>query len=165
MIKEKLTPKKALELSEKRAWFHFGENDYQAIKLVGNTLYCLTLRDQQIVEGGFDLGIGAMTHIEETEPPELSESWREEFGVKTTRLLRRLEKEKENPVSPSHYKGEIEAIDAIKVATKDLTGIQATDTGNVIKYMWRWKKKNGVEDLKKAKWYLEHLIKEVENET
>jgi hypothetical protein len=30
--------------------------------------------------------------------------------------------------------------------------------GNVIKYVWRYKKKGGVSDLKKAKWYLERLI-------
>ena len=33
---------------------------------------------------------------------------------------------------------------------------------NVIKYMWRWKEKGGADDLKKARWYLDYLIKEVE---
>lgn len=67
---------------------------------------------------------------------------------------------------PGHYKTEsgLETIDVIKAFTSDLKGIQATDTGNVIKYICRWKKKNGLEDLKKAKWYLEHLINEVEKE-
>lgn len=32
--------------------------------------------------------------------------------------------------------------------------------GAIIKYLWRWRDKNGVEDLKKARWYLEELIKE-----
>lgn len=36
--------------------------------------------------------------------------------------------------------------------------------GNVIKYVSRYKSKNGVEDLKKAKHYLELLIEQVENE-
>jgi hypothetical protein len=36
--------------------------------------------------------------------------------------------------------------------------------GNVIKYVTRYKDKNGVEDLKKAEWYLQRLIKEKENE-
>lgn len=66
---------------------------------------------------------------------------------------------------PSHYQSEsgLEVIDVIKAFTSNLTGIEATDTGNVLKYMCRWKNKNGVEDLKKAKWYLEHLINNVEN--
>lgn len=65
---------------------------------------------------------------------------------------------------PPHYQSEtgLEVIDVIKAYTSDLKGIEATDTGNIIKYICRWKHKNGVEDLKKAKWYLEHLIKEVE---
>ena len=65
---------------------------------------------------------------------------------------------------PPHYQSDtgLEVIDVIKAFTSDLTGIEATDTGNIIKYICRWKHKNGVEDLKKAKWYLDHLIKEVE---
>jgi hypothetical protein len=65
---------------------------------------------------------------------------------------------------PQHYISEtgLEAIDVIEAFTFDLKGIEATDTGNVIKYICRWKKKNGVQDLKKAKWYLEHLIDHVE---
>jgi hypothetical protein len=34
--------------------------------------------------------------------------------------------------------------------------------GNIIKYLWRYKEKNGVEDLKKARVYLDKLISEVE---
>lgn len=65
---------------------------------------------------------------------------------------------------PSHYTGgNIECIDAIKEATKELQGIEATDTGNAIKYLWRWKRKNGIEDLKKAVWYIKHLIEEKES--
>jgi hypothetical protein len=68
----------------------------------------------------------------------------------------------DNVNHPSHYvQGDIEAIDAIKAATTGLEGIEAVCTGNVLKYMWRWKFKNGIEDLKKAQWYIEHLIKEV----
>lgn len=65
---------------------------------------------------------------------------------------------------PYHYISEtgLETIDVIEAFTCDLMGIEATDTGNILKYMCRWKHKNGLEDLKKAKWYLEHLIKHVE---
>ena len=34
--------------------------------------------------------------------------------------------------------------------------------GNVIKYLWRWQGKNGLEDLRKARWYLDRLIQTVE---
>lgn len=66
---------------------------------------------------------------------------------------------------PQHYISEsgIEVIDVIAAFTEDLSGIEATDTGNIIKYICRWKHKNGLEDLKKAKWYLNHLINQVEN--
>lgn len=65
---------------------------------------------------------------------------------------------------PPHYKTEsgIETIEVIEAFTKGLEGIEATDTGNIIKYICRWKKKNGLQDLKKAQWYLTHLIIKVE---
>lgn len=61
---------------------------------------------------------------------------------------------------PEHYQGEfgMEVIDVIENFTAGLTGIEATDTGNIIKYACRWKRKNGVEDLEKIKWYCDHLI-------
>ena len=64
---------------------------------------------------------------------------------------------------PPHYQSKtgLETIDVIKAFTSDLKGIEATDTGNIIKYICRWKSKNGLEDLKKAQWYLNHLINEV----
>ena len=65
---------------------------------------------------------------------------------------------------PPHYqaKSGMEVINVIESYTDGLMGIEATDTGNIIKYICRWKSKNGLEDLKKAKWYLEHLIKHLE---
>lgn len=69
---------------------------------------------------------------------------------------------KYDPVNhPRHYTGgKIECIDAIEAATKGLEGYEAFLTGNVIKYMWRWKQKGGQEDLQKARWYLDRLITE-----
>lgn len=66
---------------------------------------------------------------------------------------------------PPHYQSNsgMEVIDVIEAFTDGLVGIEATDTGNVIKYICRWKGKNGLQDLEKAKWYLEHLIKHVKN--
>lgn len=64
---------------------------------------------------------------------------------------------------PAHYcQGGIECIDAIKAAVAGLTGIEAVCTGNGIKYLWRWKDKNGTEDLRKAAWYINRLIWEIE---
>ena len=65
---------------------------------------------------------------------------------------------------PSHYQSEtgLEVIDVIEAFTFDLQGIEAVDTANVIKYICRWKKKNGLQDLKKAMWYLTHLIEHIE---
>lgn len=63
--------------------------------------------------------------------------------------------------SPPHYnQAGIECLDAIGAATGE--GYEYYLQGNIIKYLWRYRYKNGVEDLNKAKFYLERLIKEVE---
>jgi hypothetical protein len=69
---------------------------------------------------------------------------------------------KTDPVnSPSHYKhsGDIECIDAIR-AMLGREGLMHSCEANIIKYLWRWRYKGGVESLRKARWYLEKLIKE-----
>ena len=64
---------------------------------------------------------------------------------------------------PPHYtQGGIECIDALKAATVSKTGIEAICTANAIKYLWRYEEKNGIEDVKKARWYIDRLIKELE---
>ncbi|MBO8164682.1 MAG: DUF3310 domain-containing protein [Brevibacillus sp.] len=64
---------------------------------------------------------------------------------------------------PSHYNaGSIECIDAIEAATTGLIGGDAFNTGSAIKYLWRWARKGGVEDLRKARWYIDRLIGEFE---
>ena len=73
------------------------------------------------------------------------------------------EKMSDNVNHPAHYtQGGIECIDAIEAAVTGLNGIEAVCTGNAIKYLWRWKQKNGIEDLKKARWYVDRLIAERE---
>lgn len=65
--------------------------------------------------------------------------------------------------SPAHYnQAGIECIDALTAATSGKSGIEAVCVANVIKYLWRYELKNGVEDVKKARWYLDRLIKEME---
>lgn len=64
---------------------------------------------------------------------------------------------------PSRYcKGKVECIDAIEAATSNLVGIQAVDTGAVIRYLWRWADKGGIQDLEKAKNYIDFLIKDIQ---
>jgi len=54
---------------------------------------------------------------------------------------------------PQHYQGNgIEVIDIIEAF--ELNFIE----GNIIKYLLRYKSKNGLEDLKKSQWYLQRLI-------
>ncbi len=63
--------------------------------------------------------------------------------------------------SPPHYNNtEIECIEAIAAATGD--GFEYYLQGNIMKYLWRYRYKNGIEDLEKARWYLNKLIVEVE---
>ena len=67
----------------------------------------------------------------------------------------------DNVNHPQHYmsKRGIETIDVIEAFTEDCDGFEAYLIGNITKYISRWKKKNGIEDLEKARWYLDHLIK------
>ena len=82
---------------------------------------------------------------------------------KEDRAIKMPESSKPDNVNhPKHYlKGGLECIQVIKA---QLTPEQYEGYlyGNVIKYMWRWKEKNGLEDLRKANHYLDWLIKEVE---
>ena len=58
---------------------------------------------------------------------------------------------------PLHYvHGGVECIDAIKAAVGD--GFAGYCAGNVIKYVFRYRFKCGIEDLRKARWYLNRLI-------
>lgn len=63
----------------------------------------------------------------------------------------------DNVNNPSHYnQAGIECIDAIKASLGD--NYQDYCKGNIMKYLWRYKYKNGIEDLKKAQWYLNSMI-------
>jgi len=75
-----------------------------------------------------------------------------------------LSGKKEDMVNhPPHYnKAGIETIDAIKAMTDG--GFEYYLQGNIMKYLWRYRYKNGAEDLKKAQWYLTELIDVVEKD-
>jgi hypothetical protein len=60
--------------------------------------------------------------------------------------------------NPSHYTfGGIECIEAIE-ASMSAEAFRGFAKGNILKYVWRYEQKNGLEDLEKAKWYLGQLI-------
>lgn len=59
---------------------------------------------------------------------------------------------------PDHYNhGNIECIDALVACIEGLDGVEGFCTANAVKYLWRWKFKNGVQDLDKAIWYINYL--------
>ena len=67
-----------------------------------------------------------------------------------------------DPVShPSHYAhGGIECIDAMESAMPP-DQFEGYLRGNILKYTWRYDRKNGVQDLEKARWYLDKLIQKL----
>ena len=63
---------------------------------------------------------------------------------------------------PYHYGfGGVETIEALE-ASMTPEAFRGFLKGNVLKYVWRYENKNGLEDLKKAKWYLKTLIHALE---
>lgn len=60
---------------------------------------------------------------------------------------------------PPHYNagGTVECIDAIE-ASLSASSYRGYLKGNIMKYLWRYELKNGIEDLKKAEWYLKELL-------
>jgi len=76
----------------------------------------------------------------------------------STSIIERGKQMEEDMVnSPSHYnKAGIETIDALEAMLVD--GFDYYLQGNIVKYIWRYRYKNGIEDLKKAQWYLNKLI-------
>ena len=102
----------------------------------------------------------------------------ENFNAEKTfdNLMRKIVEENEkrvttenndNIISPNHYtsgKG-FEVFDVQEAFIHELKGMAANYWCNIVKYILRFQRKNGVEDLKKAKYYLEKLIdEETDNE-
>ena len=84
--------------------------------------------------------------------------WKENFTIST----------KDNMVDrPPHYNSSnIECIDAMEAMSQGsyVDPHAAYCWQNAFKYLWRWPYKNGLEDLKKAQWYIDRLIKELEKD-
>ena len=62
--------------------------------------------------------------------------------------------------SPEHYRGQIECIDAIQAALTP-EEFRGFCKGNLIKYVWRERRKGGNESLEKAQWYVNRLLEGV----
>ena len=78
-------------------------------------------------------------------------------------MARKINETQEDMVNnPTHYnKSGIECIDAIGAMTSE--GFEYYLQGNIMKYLWRYKYKNGVEDFEKAQWYLNKLISTIKD--
>ena len=90
------------------------------------------------------------------EPPTKSGDINQKIGITSP-----VKEDKGNDAvnHPSHYcQDGIECIDVIKATTKDLSAFDAFCQGNAMKYLFRWQFKNGAEDLKKARWYIDKLL-------
>lgn len=111
------------------------------------------LLDENHSADGFDLSHDILWQREQDEPFLTPES-----------TLNDQYAEKDNVNHPSHYtKGKVECLDALESATIGKSGIEAVCVANVIKYLWRYEEKNGLEDVKKAKFYLNRLLATLEN--
>lgn len=99
-------------------------------------------------------------------PEKTLENAKEFLKFKPSRLAD-VEEKYDAVNKPNHYQLELngqklEVKDLIKSVVKDMDGTKGYYVGNVIKYILRAEKKNGLEDYKKAKRYLEFIIDEVE---
>lgn len=64
---------------------------------------------------------------------------------------------------PPHYNNSLAQCECgRRIECIDVTRHMSFSIGNVIKYLWRYKDKDGLEGLKKARWYLEDAIKQME---
>lgn len=87
----------------------------------------------------------------------------EEYFQKENGTEFMAKKEFDVVAKPAHYNQSIiECIDAIEAAlTED--ELRGYYKGNVLKYTWRERYKNGIEDMRKACWYYDRLVKLMEN--
>ena len=71
-----------------------------------------------------------------------------------------------DPINPSHYKHlPAEAIEIIEAAIAEAPSNESAYLhGQVLKYLLRCWEKKGVEDLRKAKWYLDRLVDSFDEE-
>lgn len=126
------------------------------IKLIPNMIY----NSDQKLYTGEKLTVGYYARM-------YPEDWEEvtDKDVERQEILDAVNKPVKDNINPNHYKnGKIECIDALESATVNKTGIEAVCVANIIKYLWRYEDKNGLEDIRKSEWYLKKLINYLEND-
>ena len=91
---------------------------------------------------------------------------KEELAKRRAEKKKSVYESKDPAVNPGHYKSKngLEVIDCIEAFTEDLTGIEAVCVSNILKYICRYKKKNGLQDVLKSRWYIEKLIRHLQTE-
>lgn len=148
---------------ERGCLVYFSVNDHDSATIIENLLssYCGITEERRRVIAALE---NVITEKENLEPlffntiPAINH---EKF-VKQVQKACQDEKQ-DNINHPKHYlKGGMEGIDVIKAAVSNLSGFEAVCVANIIKYVWRYKEKNGLEDLQKAAKYLEWLQEEVQ---
>ena len=147
-------------------------------KFVGTEQETIGYRDKSLVIGNIyredDLVGGEPVKVWSTDDdfPDIMAEWKEvtlvDYDLQQFRAKEvKSTKGKVDQVNcPSHYnKGDVECIEAIKSATVGKKGIEAVCVANVIKYLWRYEEKGKpLQDVQKAKWYLEKLLNEIKDE-
>lgn len=74
-----------------------------------------------------------------------------------------MSKQQDNVNNPQHYAGStsLECIEVMRVIFGD-KAVYYFCLCNSFKYLWRYKNKNGEEDIKKSKWYLDYVLHDIE---
>ncbi len=88
--------------------------------------------------------------------------------IKEAKQMFRKDNQQDDPVNhPKHYTSS-EAVCSrcgTGIECIDITRHMSFNIGNAVKYLWRFQDKNGLEDLKKARFYLDDEIKQMESKT
>ncbi len=120
-------------------------------------VYRLEEREEQPLKfkiGDIELGAAALSMVEPHKSGDINQN---------IDIISPAKEDKMNDAvnHPSHYcRDGIECIDVIKATTKGLSAFDAFCQGNAMKYLFRWQFKNGAEDLKKARWYIDKLLEQ-----
>ena len=140
-------------IEKAHSMYCIGKDCYTNCKLHQENRYCVDFCNEYSAEAARLMGY------------EVIDDSSSEIDEKQTDSTTTLDETQTDPVNhPAHYtQGGIECIDALKAATVGLEGIQAVCVANAIKYIWRFKDKNGVRDLDKAIWYINRLKEEIGN--
>ena len=90
----------------------------------------------------------------------MDEEWQKHiYGISIDSIQQRHDDVAADTINPNYYT-DMEITPREFIVANDMDW----DAGNVIKYVCRWRNKNGLEDLKKARRYLDFLIEQAEEQ-